>query len=369
METITFFEFIQAYKDCRKRKTNTRAHGRFIRHFDTFLIDLHRSVNSGAFEPSAARVFAITNPKPREVWAAQFHDRVVHHAIYNRILDRFHRRFIVDTYACLPDRGVLYGVNRIHKFIRSASEDFTYPVYVLQADLDNFFVSIDRCILETQTLDFVPEPVLRQLLSVIIHHDVANDYILSGDPSQLDLIPSYKSLFYAPAGKGLPIGNLTSQLLANVYLNPLDQFIKHRLKVRYYGRYVDDIILIGKDPEYLCECFKHIQDKAWNTLELKFHPDKTKLLPVEKGVDFCGSRILPYHVLTRDRTLRSLKRVAKEYEDIDGLEQLLSWEQSMNSYLGSVRHARTRNFRKTIGSRYGFSLDDELVKVSPDWRK
>lgn len=363
---LSYNKTLRAYKECRKRKVKTKAHVDFHQNLERNLVSLTQRVNNFDYQPDAARVFAVTSPKPREVWAAQFHDRVVHHLIYNEILDRFHRRFIDDTYACLPGRGVLYGVGRVDRFIRQASENYTKDCWVLQADLSNFFVSIDRNILEDLTFAYVKEPLLRHLLATVIHHDVASHYVISGDPANLSLVPKYKSLFYAPKDKGLPIGNLTSQLLANVYLNPLDQFVKHELKIRYYGRYVDDIILVGRDPYSLQEAFEYIKEFANTTLKLEFHPNKTKLYPIEQGVDFCGYELRKYHRLLRQRTLQSLKKRARAYEDIDNLEQLITWSQSMNSYLGILKHANSQNFKNSLVSRYDFDLDVNLEKVVVD---
>lgn len=225
---------VEAYKDCRCHKRNTDSALRFEQNLEHNLIKLHDELSDGSYKPGKSICFAIARPKPREVWAADFRDRIVHHLLYNHISPRFHARFIADSCACIPGRGTLYGAKRLESKVRSITKNWSKPAYYLKLDLANFFVSIDKNILRELIAKRVTEPWWMKLAETILFHDPRQNYELRGAPRMLDLVPPHKRLTNHPAHLGLPIGNLSSQFFANIYLDELDQFCKHQLQAKHY---------------------------------------------------------------------------------------------------------------------------------------
>jgi len=242
---LTVSEIFQAYYDCRKAKRNTWNALLFEQNLERNLMDLYYELVSGEYQPGRSIMFVVTRPKPREVWAANFRDRVVHHVLYNRYADHFYRRFIHDSYACIPEKGTLRAANRVQHFIRSATKNHTQPAWFLKADIANFFVSINKQILDELLMKHITHPWWVWLTRLILHKDPRDNVYIKSDAALLSKVPPHKSLLNATTGFGLPIGNLSSQFFANVYLDALDQYAKHTLKLRHYARYVDDIVVIG----------------------------------------------------------------------------------------------------------------------------
>jgi len=251
-------EIFQAYFDCRVNKRNTKDVIKFEGDLENNLMGLYESLNNQTYEIGQSICFVVEEPKYREVWAGQFRDRIVHNLIYNRIFNRFSRSFIYDSYACLPGKGTLFAVNRISKFVRSTTENYNNTAHYLQADLKNFFVSINKEVLNNIVLERINEPILRNLVTQVIYHDPTINPNYNSSIEKFNLVPYHKSLFNSDFYHGLPIGNLTSQFFANVYLNKLDQFVKRKLKVKCYGRYIDDLVMISQNIKYLNYCFSEI---------------------------------------------------------------------------------------------------------------
>ena len=359
-------EIFQAYFDCRRNKRNTRTAVQFEQRLERNLMRLHRDLNSGQYRIGRSVCFVVTRPKYREVWAADFRDRIVHHVLYNRIADRFYRRFIHDSYACIPGRGVLFGAERIHKHMRSATENWQRPAWYLQADLANFFVSIDKRPLEQLLFAQVDEPELRALIRQILWHDPTRDPIKNSPDYLFDCVPPHKSLFRCGNHRGLPIGNLSSQFFANVYMDALDQYVKRTLKVRWYGRYVDDVVLIGHYPGELNAAFAAMETFVEDRLRMRFHPKKTTRNTCDKGINFCGQILKPHRKYVRARTARSMKQAAIDPERYTDPEH---WAARLNSYLGHCQHANTWRLRKQLAIDTGARFAPGLTKVITPKRK
>ena len=305
-----FGHLVQAYLDCRRTKRTSASALAFEAQAEHNLCALHEELASGAYQPGRSICFVITRPKPREVWAARFRDRVVHHLLYNHIAPAFHARFVADSCACIPGRGTLYAAHRLEHQVRSQTHNWARPAYYLKCDLANFFVSIDKAVLLGQLQREVTEPWWMQLASTILMHDPRVDVEVRGKRHELALVPPHKSLFNAPDGYGLPIGNLSSQFFANVLLDDLDQFVKHRLRAPHYVRYVDDFILLHDSAQWLNQAKAHIEAKLAD-LHLQLNPRKTILQPVARGIDFVGHIVKPWHRITRPRTVaNALQRLA-----------------------------------------------------------
>jgi len=215
-------DLFRAYFDCRKNKRNTASALEFEFNLESNLMQLYHELKEGKYEIGRSICFVVLKPKPREVWAANFRDRIVHHLVYNAIKDRFYNRFIYDTYSCIPKKGTLASAKRIQHFSRSITKNYTQNAYYLKADLSNFFVSIDKKILFNQLKRYVFEEWILELLEQIIFHDPKPNAFIKSSKKKFRFIPNYKSLWHTSRGKGLPIGNLTSQFFSNVYLNDLD---------------------------------------------------------------------------------------------------------------------------------------------------
>jgi retron-type reverse transcriptase len=220
---LSISEVFQAYYDCRKAKRNTWNAIEFESQLERNLMDLYYELVAGNYQPGRSIMFVVTRPKAREVWAANFKDRVVHHILYNRYSGHFYRRFIHDSYACIPEKGTLRAANRVQHFIRSATQNHTRPAWFLKADVANFFVSIDKSILDAMLARHITDPWWMALARTILHKDPKENVYIKSGAALLSKVPAHKSLLNVTAGFGLPIGNLSSQFFANVYLDALDQ--------------------------------------------------------------------------------------------------------------------------------------------------
>lgn len=329
---FSFAELYQAYYDCRKRKRFTDSALRFEINLEHNLWALQEELLSGAYWPGCSICFGISHPKFREVYAADFRDRIVHHLFYNRIAPRFERAFSVDSCACIKGRGTLYAVERLERHVRSITQNWTRGAFYLKCDLSNFFNRIDKRILWSRLQAKISEPWWLDLAGRLLWHDPRQDFEVRGDAWVLDKVPAHKRLINQPDGFGLPIGNLPSQFLANVILDDLDQHIKHYVKARYYTRYVDDFVILGRSPQWLNSVLFDINLFLPVELNLELNPKKTVLQPVDRGIDFVGQVIKPHNRLIRRRIVRhALRRISTTPAN-----ELFA---TANSYLGIVRQA------------------------------
>jgi RNA-directed DNA polymerase len=354
----SFAELVQAYYDCRRLKQNTASALLFELDLERNLMQLHEQLQDGTYRPGRSICFVITRPKPREVWAADFRDRVVHHLLYNKIGARFLASFIADSCACIPGRGTLYGGKRLEAKVRSVTQNWSRPAHYLKCDLANFFVSIDKRILWPKLAKKIPERWWRNLCALVLFHDPRENVEIRGEKSLLRLVPPHKRLMQASPHHGLPIGNLSSQFFANVLLDGLDQHIKHTIKARHYVRYVDDMVLLHESTQWLNEALRSINDLL-PRLGLALNPRKTVLQPVNRGVDFAGYVIKPWRTEVRRRTVRAgLGR-------IESLPHGTTLE-TINSYLGMMGHVNGHHDRSRIANaarKRGHCVDSRLTKA------
>ncbi|WP_423933244.1 RNA-directed DNA polymerase [Comamonas sp. 23] len=327
----SFEKLVQAYFDCRRHKRTSASALHFEQHLESNLVELDEKLRDGSYRPGRSICFAISEPRPREVWAADFTDRVVHHMVYNEISERFHRRFIADSCACIPGRGTLYAAKRLESKVRSQTQNWTVPGRYLKIDLANFFVSIDKRKLWPLLMDHIPERWWRGLTKTVLFHDPRQDYEVRGSRTILAAVPEHKRLTNAADHCGLPIGNLSSQFFANVLLNQLDQHIKHGIRAQHYTRYVDDMVLLHESADWLNGALASI-NAFLPDLGLALNPRKTVRQPIHRGIDYVGQIILPHRRVTRRRTLKNALRRLEEIPADQVFE-------TGNSYLGLVRQA------------------------------
>ena len=302
---FSFTELVQAYFDCRKNKRNSKSALAFEQDLERNLHALYDELLDGTYQPGTSICFVITRPKPREVWAADFRDRIVHHLFYNKISPRFYASFIADSCACIPERGTLYAAKRLESKVRSITQNWTVPAFYLKCDLANFFVSIDKDFLYAQLAKKITEPWWLELGRTILYHDPRLDFEFRGKPSSINLVPAHKRLTSHASNLGLPIGNLSSQFFANVYMNELDQYIKHRIGAKHYIRYVDDFLILHESSQWLNEALADIAEFLPERLHAQLNPKKTILQPKLK----LQRNLLQSNPLHRLKPLKQPKQV------------------------------------------------------------
>lgn len=364
-------DLFHAYYDARKNKRNTMNQLRFEMDLETHIYNLYQQIRDRKYAPKPSLAFIVFKPVQREVFAADFSDRVVHHLFFNYVSPIFERTYIEDCYSCRKGKGTSYAVKRMEHHIRSCSNNYTRPCFILKLDLQGYFMSIDRSILYgmvKSTLEKYAErrdadgkkwkdkldySLIMYLAEVIIFNNPAKDYHIKGSRADWDGLPPNKSLFYSREGCGLPIGNLTSQLFSNIYMSGFDHYVKRELKFKHYGRYVDDFCIIDTDKERLKWAILKISAYLENELRITLHPKKIYLQPYENGVLFTGAYIKRHRTYASNRVKgnmgKRLNELKKEKEpDLSALRATL------NSYLGVMKHYKSFYIRKEIMVRHAW---------------
>ena len=294
----SFNNIMAAFYQARKTKRTRKCVAQSEFGLEVELLQLRRELTSGKYRPQPYDYFRVLEPKTRDILAPHWRDRIVQHAICNIIGPLFDRTFIDDSYACRPNKGLHYGLRRIRHFIKSACAD-TSPerVHYLKLDIRRYFASISWDALLALLDERLADPRLGAVLRTII---TTHEYTRQPPPTPI--------IIDACLRRGIPIGNLTSQLFANLYLNPLDHFIKRELKARYYGRYMDDMLLIHSSAAWLKQAQKQIGDFLAERLKLKLHPHKVTLTTLDRGISFLGCRIFHNHTRIAGKTWRKMRR-------------------------------------------------------------
>ena len=290
------------------------------------LFALGEDLRLGNYRHGGYYRFVVYDPKRRQIHKATVRDRVLHHALFRVLSPIFDKLFIFDSYSCRVGKGTHRGVVRLADFIRRATHNYRRPAYALKLDIKKFFDSIDH-----------------RILFELIKRRVA-------DADALRLIRLIISSFETAPQKGLPLGNVTSQLFANIYLNELDQFVKHILREKLYLRYADDFVIVHESREYLEALILKLSNFLGESLRLELHPQKIILRKVSHGVDFLGYVVLPHYTVLRTKTK---KRVLKKIEVLRrnlsaGIITPESFNQSIQSYLGMLAHCKGFAVRRMI---------------------
>ena len=350
---------------CAKRHKGNQPYViRFEKHLMENLTELRDALWDRTYKPAPSSCFIIERPKKREVFAAQFRDRVVHHLYYNYTHEIYERTFIADSYSCVPERGTHYGINRLASHIRKASHNYTRKCYVMKLDIRGYFMHIDRQrLLEiatatlqkmAQKTDGIDIDFLLWLTREIILLDPnENCHIVGSEEDWIGLDPA-KSMRFVNTGKGMPIGNLTSQLFSNVYLNVFDQFMKRELHCKHYGRYVDDAYVVSTDKAWLLSLVPDVQRFLSERLGLSLHMGKLIVTDIKYGVEFLGAFVKPYRTYASNDCLRRMERNIRNMHtnDADAVYR------SINSFLGVLCHHKTYHIRRAM------FLKKKFMKVS-----
>jgi hypothetical protein len=358
------YDLFQAYYDARKNKRSTINALDFEIDYEKKLFELYEEIKNEKYKINPSICFIVKKPTLREIFAADFRDRIIHHLIYNYVNPIFERLFINDSYSCRKDKGTSYGIKRLDHFIRSCSENYKKDCYILKLDIKGYFMSINHNILYQKVentlnrfrtnADFDVDFILR-LIRQIVFRDHTKDCRIKGKKEDWAGLPKSKSLFYAGKDRGLPIGNLTSQLFANVYLNDFDHFIKYKLGCEYYGRYVDDLVIVHRDKEYLKNIIPVLKEYLQNNLSLDLHSKKIYLQHFSNGISFLGAIIKPYRIYINNKTKGNFYEKIQHWKDpsernkiFRSREMKIRFLSCINSYLGAMKHYNTYKLRKKM---------------------
>jgi retron-type reverse transcriptase len=368
-QTFTIEKLYSAYLKSCKRKGNSLSAMEFTYNLENNLFEILQQLQNKTYKPEQFKCFVVKDPVIREVFCSQFRDRVVQHLLLDEIEHIFEPLFIYDSFACRKNKGTHLAIKRVQQGIQSLEDIYKKPAYYLQLDISGFFMSIDRSLLYQNVEEVLVKKYTKYqksaqwlfdilwLSKTIIETDPVKNHIKVGDLNLFSQVPLRKSLFSnTREGKGLPIGNLSSQFFANVYLNQLDQYIKRELKCRYYYRYVDDFVILHYDKNYLRQLQFIINDYLQKNLFLQLNLQKTKLQLCEKGIDFLGYIIRKKYILVRKRVVNNLKRKIYLYETKrekirtaeELLESLKNINNSIRSYFGHFKHANSFRLKQTI---------------------
>ena len=306
------------FKKGKREKTDVQI---FERHLEDNLFRLHQDLIHKKYKHNKYIGFYVRDPKVRHIHKALVQDRIVHQVIFQCLGPIFEETFIFDSYSARIKKGTHRAVNRLKIFTRKIDQTYGH-CFVLKCDVKKFFFSLDHQILLEIISQRIKDPDILQLIKIILK-SFLSELSTKREP------------------KGTPIGNLTSQLFANIYLNELDQFIKHKLKIKYYIRYTDDFVIIHQDKEYLLNIKNQISDFLKNKLKLSLHPNKVEIRKYKQEIDFLGYITLPRSRMLRTklkrRIFKKLKQRTEQFKNNEIKEETLM--ESFNSYLGVLGHA------------------------------
>jgi hypothetical protein len=353
-------ELVQAYRSCRKHKRSKKTALAFETELELNLYNLYVELRKGTYEIGKSTCFIVTDPKPREIWAADFRDRIIHHLLYNRLYPIFTKRFIHQSFACIPGRGIHTAKQWADKAFRRTSENYTKQCFYLKLDLFSYFNRIRKDILFQIVTEKVPEgSFLWDLLKKIILHDPRSNCRIVGPRSE-GIVPSTKSLWNNDAMTGIPIGNLTSQFFSNVFLDGFDQFAKRGLKIKFYGRYVDDVLVFHQSSEYLNDLSHSMYGFLRQQLSLSANEKKTFVASAYQGVDFVGFRLLPGRIYLRRKIYHKAKQAVSNLLTAPNRK-----ESQYNSYHGMLQHTNGFRAQQSLTRLFQSSLPTMAVKPLP----
>ena len=315
-DIISVENLLEAWREFLRGKRKKVDVQEFQQNLMDNVFDLHTDLKNKTYKHGLYHAFNISDPKPRNIHKASVRDRLLHHSIYRKLYPYFDKKFISDSYSCRVGKGTHKAIQRFRAFSAKVSKNHTKTCWVLKCDIRKFFASIDQ-----------------DILMDIVSRDI-------NDQDTINLINGIvRSFNVSTIGKGLPLGNLTSQLLVNIYMNEFDQFVKHKLKTEYYIRYAGDFVFLSHDKHWLVSLIPQITDFLKSELALKLHPKKLQIKTLASGVDFLGWTHFPDHLILRTTTKRKMYR---EIRAKDGKEE------TVRSYFGLLSHGNARKVRAEV---------------------
>jgi RNA-directed DNA polymerase len=322
-DLITIENLFQAWNEFKKEKRNKKDVQIFERYLEDNLFALYTELKRKTYRHGTYQEFYVTDPKRRHIHKSNVRDRVLHHLLYKYLYELFDKHFIYDSYSCRKDKGTHKAVKRLGKLARVVSKNYSGSCWSLKCDIKKFFASVDHGILKGLIANKVKDENINWLINTVID--------------------SFSS--ESGCSRGIPLGNLTSQIFSNVYLNELDQFVKHRLKMKHYLRYADDFLILNIDTKYHEDYLVAINEFLEGGLKLVLHPKKISARKLSWGIDFCGYIVLPYYILLRTKTkIRILKKIIR-----------CSNYQALQSYLGYFSHSSSFKISNELRSQFWFS--------------
>jgi len=323
-DIISVENLLLAWQEFLKGKKSRKDVQEFQLHLMKNIFELHLDLKNKNYKHSKYQKFNVSDPKPREINKAKVRDRLLHHAIYQKLYPYFDNKFIFDSYSCRNGKGTHKAINQFKKFAGKVSKNHTKTCWVLKCDIKKFFANINHQVLKDILFKNIKDKDIFNLIVIII-----------------DSFETKKG-----CGFGLPLGNLTSQLLVNIYMNEFDQFVKHKLKVKYYIRYADDFVFLSQDKNELEKLIPHIEKFLDKRLKLRIHPNKIYIKTYASGVDFLGWVNFNDHRVLRDKTKKRIfNNLEKQIKRCSGVN-----ENSKQSYLGLVSHGNTYKISGEIKS-------------------
>ncbi len=340
-QLISFENLLNAFHKAALGKGYQPCVLQFTQNLEHNLLTLQESLRSQTYSPGPYLTFFVYEPKKRMISAAPFADRIVHHCLMNTIAPVFEATFIQQSYANQVGKGT-------HRAIRAVQNAMRLHRYVLHCDIRKYFASIDHQILKSIIRRKIKDPHVLRLIDLIIDHSNPQEWVLDYFPGDDLFTPIERR-------KGLPIGNLTSQYFANIYLNDFDHFVKEKLKCRFYARYVDDLVVVDSDKEHLCNVRKRME-MYLETFRLKMHPHKRHIRPTSCGLKFLGQVIYPdRRLLPKSNVRRFVRRMKKFQQQYAGHEiSLAEINQSLQSWLGHAKQANTYALRRELMRKIRF---------------
>jgi len=330
-----------AFKKARKGKTLKPYVIEFEEKLEENLRLIQTELLFQIYRPKPLKTFILRDPKTRKISKSDFRDRVVHHAIFNIIEPLFENRFIFDSYANRKRKGTLKAIERFEFFARKVSQNYTKPCYVLKADIRHYFETVNHGVLLSLLQKRIDNERILWLIKTILDNHHTEEL-----------------------GRGMPLGNLTSQFFANVYLNELDQFVKHTLKAKYYIRYVDDFVIFGCNPTILKSHQNKVEEFCRNKLHLTLHPDKSRMLDFSNGVGFLGLRIYPHHKRITKKNIRRFERKLMRLHQLYKNKYLPREKvvEHFEGWLAHISHANTFKYRKHLVRMFNqlFPLEEPI---------
>ncbi len=306
-DVISIDNLLLAWQEFIKGKRKKKDVQEFQLNLMDNIFSLHSDLVNFTYQHGGYTAFNISDPKPRNIHKASVRDRLLHHAIYRKLYPFFDKTFIADSFSCRLNKGTHKALNRFRALAYKVSQNHTKTCWILKCDIRKFFASISHEVLSEILAEYIPDKNILWLFNEVI------------------------SSFETTPGVGLPLGNLTSQLLVNIYMNEFDQFVKHKLKTKYYIRYADDFVILSSDKEWLENLIPQIHKFLNKRLNLSLHPDKIFIKTLTSGVDFLGwVHFTDHRVLRTTTKRRMLKRI-----DINPRIE------NTNSYLGLIKHGNS----------------------------
>jgi len=340
-EIIGIENLLEAWREFERGKKNKKDVQEFSLYLMDNILSLHGELLYHTYKHGGYQAFKINDPKPRDIHKASVRDRLLHHAIYRKLYPFFDRTFIVDSYSCRNNKGTHKAIDKFKKYPSIVSQNNTRTCWILKCDIRKFFASIDHQILLNILMEYIPDKNIVKLLENII----GSFNILKPSPA---IAWHWRAgLPNPPLGKGrgiegvgLPLGNLTSQLFVNIYMNKFDQAVKHKIKFKHYIRYADDFVFLSENRRQLENLISTIETYLKKELKLEMHPDKVYIKTLNSGSDFLGMVNFHHHRILRTKTKRRMfgKMKNKKRELENDLISEESFNQSRQSYLGMLTH-------------------------------